>query len=715
MKRTHFYSALLAVLAVGLFVRLTHLEADPPNHFKGLGMDLMTDPYHITHFARNQVLFGEWDPYHETRWTAFRVSLMSVFAWLVFLISGVSRYTANLSAVLLHIGAGLLFVIGILRHYGSGVKPDTVGPHGGVALRPAVAAIVTGGLLATSHILLVFGREPFLENGLLFLAALAFFVTVTAKDTLWGAIVVGALAPLCALAGKLFGAVMVAPIFVTLFLCADRRWRQFAVAGASAVITVALWYIFVIGENAAQYHGYLFEQSYGLYGAPPGLSSLKGALAMFLSYGGEARIFRFEFIFPSLLLATALVLVARNRQKGFFGQNAALVFVVVWAIAAWCGLAPFRYRPVRYAMFVIFPLCGVIGLGAGELWARVTGAGETVKRKLKKAQPYFDWASIPIVFAGITVIIANIRYAQLADTLVREQIWEMIQASMWVAAPVTAIIALLNPIIRKLDWRVWRVAFGALLFSSVIVQAYWFQRMYRGFTFDMRNASRDIGTLTSPNAVFTGNFGPNLALDCDRRCVIYSFGLKIDDSNLFRRYPITHIVVDEGNRVKAVEKFSEARQMAQSGQWTFRDVTVMMFRAGAGEDSARYHPTLFEQGIELAGRNMNDRSFLCGKQFYEQHPENLTARKNYIESAIQIGLVDSALVMGRQLIKDTPNDFSSFLLMQRLCAFVAESYNRRELLAEAATCAEEAIRLNPALEADIRRIAARSYRQPVNR
>ena len=98
------------VIILGLGVRFLWLGIDPPLFFTGQGQALLTDPYNITYFARNRILFGSWDIFDYDRWVVFKYSLMSGFSYLTFLLGGVSRITANLSAVLLSLAGIVLFI-----------------------------------------------------------------------------------------------------------------------------------------------------------------------------------------------------------------------------------------------------------------------------------------------------------------------------------------------------------------------------------------------------------------------------------------------------------------------------------------------------------------------------------------------------------------------------------------------------------------------------
>jgi len=74
----------LGVIAAAIILRFIHLSADPPYFFAGTGQDLLTDPYNVTLFARNKVLFGSWDIFNYPRWIFFKYSLSSAASYILF-------------------------------------------------------------------------------------------------------------------------------------------------------------------------------------------------------------------------------------------------------------------------------------------------------------------------------------------------------------------------------------------------------------------------------------------------------------------------------------------------------------------------------------------------------------------------------------------------------------------------------------------------------
>ncbi|MFQ5606713.1 MAG: hypothetical protein ACE5GA_02105, partial [Candidatus Zixiibacteriota bacterium] len=429
------WALLFALLCLAAFLRLYDLTADPPNHFASLGQALLTDPYHITVHARNKALFGEWEPFGYERWVAFKVSLVSALAYLMFSLSEVSRYTANLTSVILNLLASSLIVLGLLRsRVQTECQPASSAP---------LSALVAGTLLALSHPLIVYSRTPFLENGLLALSAATFYVSIAHRRSLRGAALAGVLAVLCPLAGKLFGALIVFPAVLAIALSGQGAARRLAVFAGSAALTVFLWYVFVLGDQAGEYHAYLQEQSFGLYGAPPGLTSIKTFIMLLVTYGAEFRLFYFEVAIPLLLLLAALWLFVRfrpevwKRDLGFWRERPALTFLVVWAVVAWLGLMVFHYRPLRYSLFVLVPLIGIIGALLGDaLSARVQDEKRLKSRLRSKRRALVSSAAVTLIIwiAVVQGIIAFTPDSQIRPSAV---------SNVWISLLVSVVAGIL--------------------------------------------------------------------------------------------------------------------------------------------------------------------------------------------------------------------------------------------------------------------------------
>jgi len=689
MSRKYFWICFLALFVVAAFLRLYDLEADPPNHFEGLGQALLTDPYHITVYARNQVLFGEWNIFDYDRWVAFKVSLMSGVAWLVFLVGGVSRFTANFASVILNLLSGLLIALGMY----SNARGD---PHRSERSAIHIGVIVFLSLFAVSHTLIVFGRAPFLENGLIFLSALTFLIAVRWRDRSWGIFLVGALVPLCALAGKLFGIVIAVPVLAVILMAPENRGRRVAKLFGGALLATGLWYMTALEGSVADYHLYLSEQSMGLYGFPPGLTSPKMFFEQLVSYGAESRLFHMEPVLPTLLTIAIFALIQKGRGLKLAHLNPAVIFLCVWVITAWLALMPFHYRPQRYALFILLPALGVVGFGVSAFFSE---AGKALIRRTEVV----PWKWIAPTLIGIWLVVTQLFVVYRGV----DQISDEKTLFTWWAFPIALVLTgafvFLRSHLAKLKFGQLRFAICGIVIISISVQLYWFGRMVSKSMHELKHASLDLRDTLSSNAVLTGPFAPALTIDNNLRCVIYSFGLRYDDLDLFQKFPITHIASDDRERVMAEQKFRDLHDLEMCGYWVARINGIRLYRLPS--DSLRpvkYILTDYERSEFKRSKLEIDSAIFYGEKFVWNFPDNRTARRALLFSLAASGSYDSALSVGRRMLDSDPTDFNTAFLLARVMHGIYKNLRTPEALGEREYYVARAIELNPAAEKMIR-------------
>ena len=331
---------LLIVLIIFLAViRFASLDIDPPYFFAGYTQAHLTDPYHLAFAARNAVLFDDWNPFDYHRWDIFKYSLISGVSYIIFSVFGVSRVTANISGLLLNMGGLFLFIMSFTGY-------RTLRERGILTL-----------LLLINGMLIFYGRLPFLENGLIFLSGLAFFIFMRFHEKNRGLFLTGFLIAIAALAGKLFGFILLAPVILSLLYKHRRKALMpslITLAGTAAgVITYTLIFY---GGNVSVMLNYYAEQTTGMYGAPFGFQSPLGFFRQLVTYGESGGLFGLS---PFLTILTGIGLVlfyfTIKHFRDYDRDMLPLFFCAAWLICGFLGLMPFNYRPLRYTLFLFLP------------------------------------------------------------------------------------------------------------------------------------------------------------------------------------------------------------------------------------------------------------------------------------------------------------------------------------------------------------------------
>lgn len=312
----------LFILLFGLavFLRTYHLTADFPAGIS-FSQEIGTDPPQYTVFARDAVLRGDWNPYHDNRYVTYEHSLVSAAARVVFGAFGVGLFQANLTAAILSLLSILLFYFVLRRVLGNGV------------------ALITLLFLATNYLGVFYGRYPFLENGMNLLFLTGLFCSVYFEKRVLGHILFGVFTAAAIVFGKIIGLSFLGGVaayyaFRGFYLRDKRTLYDVGAMSAGFLVVAAVWYFFIFLPQAGMVIGYVKEQAFGLYGVPQGLTSIKHFLWKFLSFGISSEFFNrmpgvsVAALFMVGLLTGVLVVDAHKTHTERFRKTILVVIAV---------------------------------------------------------------------------------------------------------------------------------------------------------------------------------------------------------------------------------------------------------------------------------------------------------------------------------------------------------------------------------------------------
>ena len=606
--------------------RFVNLGADPPLYYTGFGQSLLTDPYHLTFAARNATLFEEWNPFDYHRWDVFKNSLISGVAFLLFQLFGVSRITANIAALILSCG-GFLFFLAVF-----------------LVRRRLVELAASSAFLLLNNLLFFYGRVPFLETGLIFLSGLLFYVFIAFHDRWWGQLLSGVLVAFAALAGKLFGLLLIAPVV----LCLAYRYRSKLVGPVAWTIGgliagAGLYILAIYGGDFSTAVSYYQEHTTGMYPYPPGLTSVVAFFKMFITYGGESGLWDLS-PFQLLLGTAALVVVVIHvgLLDKFSPDHLPVIFCLVWVVAGIAGLSPFFYRPTRYSLFLLLPLAGLVGFVVQEVWSG--------KLSLKIRGAVF---SMPFVFLSCWYTLTQLR---MINTKVGGKFnagIEFMTIAALIAAAFTAVVFLLlskkRTIAVSRRWLYLAALVGVLMIGRQAVLL-WEGIMLPGQHFNEYN--RELSQILDKDAVLTGPFMPALTIDNELKGIIYVFGLADVQPDLFDRYPITHVVENKNNWPNAVKEFPK---LARSQLITYFPITNQVMGLYRLFDASS-PMTDFERGSLFLRFEMVDSALVSLGRFHHDAPDNVLGTTNLAMALYGSGRLedaDSLLQLASELRPDS--------------------------------------------------------------
>jgi hypothetical protein len=648
--RTRWFFLILTalVLAAGFMFWQTDLTADPPMHYTGLGQSLSTDPAQYTWHARNQHLFGEWDPFDYPRWTVYQHSLTSAVAWLWFSVAGVSLEQSNMVGLLLSFGALIFLLLALRRH------------------SPWLLSTVTLAFVMNVS-LITYGRLSYLENGLVFIAAVMLWVYSWWGDRLWGVVACGALAAVATFAGKLFGSLLLPVLIVTIFASGSANRLKMIIAGVLAFFAASLALIAAFyGSDLSAAFAYAGEQSYGLRGFPAGLSSPWDFFEHLIAYGYKNRLlYQSPDIYMFMLVAAGMfvMLPAGNSRLGQLSRVAR--FSMFWMVIVVAGLMPLNYSPLRYALFLI-PAVIV------SCYTMV----DTIRNRKLPIRLSLDRLQMIVLFAAswyfLFHLIGNVFHFNTQPPPVRLLTWSTLPG----AVVLTYLVWLVSKRMTVLISGRW-LTVGLLLVVSLSILANTF-RVKRWHieeeNYNIIEASADLPKILGENAIISGPYGPVLTSGNNLRSFIHLFGVANLDSTLFDRYPITHLAVDFSNWEASVKAFPALGNIQPITSYWIRDIGVNIYNISkifANPEALRYQETDYERAVGHFRKAANDSALFYLESAFEQAPKSKAVSLLLLELLLQQVRTEEARQILTTQATAYPTDFNAQVQLARFLQIVS--------------------------------------------
>lgn len=668
-------SAGLAVICFGIIIRFLWLEIDPPIYFSGISQDLLTDPYNFIHYARNKVLFGAWDIFDFPRWITFKYSLVSMLSYILFEIGGVSRLMTNLASMILNL-SGLFFFVYGMRKFSKRVS------------------FITAVILSINMFLIVFGRYPFLENGLIFLCGAIFLIWSKWGTNRYGIIICGILASLAILSGKLFGIVIIFPLILSLYYTGENKLNHSILMISSFIGSLILFGIFFYGTNINIFTSYFLEQTVGMYDSPISLSSPVTFIEKMITFGSQARQVYFNPFLIIMAGLSVLALTLTSNFKEIIENDRSLLFNLTWLICGAGLLMMFNYRPLRYQLFLILPIAGIIG----TLFCNI-GILKFDKR------PSFLKILISLIllwyiFFHLFLLYYLHYYEKLPSP---HTVWYSLFPALLLSSVFIAIPRLLN-VFRHLRF----ILYGTIMIY-VVIQSFWIVDWMNNRHYNMKEASIDLAGVISNDAVIVGPYSSALTIDNNIRSFVYMFGLSNKEDSLFTQYPITHIATDVSNWEDAVKDFPELEKSEKLTHYWLRDVEVSIIRSSIeNHHNNNYQETLYEKAIGFKSESPTHDSLI-----YYLNAAQMKYRKNksiLLQTAyyyLAVGKPAVAMNAFDRLIAYYPDDFSAYYEKGKALYVLSILRNNSVAARKSEKMFRKAIELNPVADVDIE--ATRQY------
>ncbi len=625
-------------------LRSYYLEADPPPGLS-TSTSVHTDPPLYTWFAKEYVKSGEFNPFHDSRIVVFIPTAVTGLGLVVFGAFGVGFWQQGTIALVFSIGALLLLFLFIRR---------IAGP---------LAGIFYALLTACNYNQLMMGRLPFLEHAMIFFTFLSLVLIAYFRHWVFY-LLAGTALGIGVFFGKVLGIVLLLSFgiyflhrwLVAKEIDASRKVLSFA-GGFMAPALVWMVVNFLLPDTrATSYFGDIFA----LYGEPEGLRSVQHFIWKLVSFGDSSFLME-RMIVPGLLAVFYIsrLLLHYLQTKGriatehpYFGGH---LFVIVSIIGFWAALMIWEYRPLRYQLILIYLICGAAGMVLSDWWRgirRITSP---------KVPVLFYILSYLLLLTVVYKLYAWIgQYVSPKSTFSRDM-----YVILLLAAAVTVAVGMAVRFFRGRNLAaptgVMRIAVVLLatfvLVRGVAAYGYWWQRP----TFTARDNSLDLRMTLSPGAVLSGANAAQLTLENDLGAVVHMFGTESVDPDFFRKYPVTHVLLDESNENRARSDYPELMDSAAHVvTYHIGPEQVRLFRIAGltgNSEAHRYVPSILERAIALYQANRTDEANVLAARFLEEHPENLSGYLTVATVAAQHGQLALAEHSFKKAIEFSPTNY----------------------------------------------------------
>ncbi len=642
----------LVLLAITVFLRFWHLGADSP-HKISFSLGIETDPPQYTLFARNAVKTGDWNPYQDQRYITYLYSLVSGAGWLIYKLFGVGTFQTNVVASILSLLTIIMFYFIVRRALGNGT------------------ALLTMLFIGVNYLGIFFGRRPFLENGMNLLFVLSLFCLVFIEKKILGHFLFGLFFAASVFFGKIIasgfiGVPLVYYIYRLIFL---KQTEVYARAGAAAVGFMAVfvfWFMVIFTPYHEQVTGYVGEQALGLYGMPEAMESFGKFVWKFLSLGKGSEFFD---RMPALTIGSLFLLVLLSNRifagSGSAGSsrycNTRLILIVMWLVSTYLAQMPWNYQPARYQTAMIFPMAAMTAAFIAYLHNqrdRINILNRSVVSNL-----LIFIGVLWLIYRYLGKIISGLGYEYyFKDYIFYAMLMAGVMAGTYafISWKTKIIETTLSPFVR----------YGGIALIIVVFVVYQGRAILAwsdNILYTTSHCSKDLGMILSPGAVISGPYGPALAQENDLGCVIHIFGTSRPDPDLFKKYPITHLITERANEEVARELYPDLMEKAKPVTHYYvncRKLTVYRIAFITGNPEAfDYLPSSYEKAVMFYSLNMPDSADYYLNRFQQLYPNNISGNILVAYYAQHFGEYDKAIELFQDAVDFSPTDFNLHYLL----------------------------------------------------
>jgi tetratricopeptide (TPR) repeat protein len=214
--------------------------------------------------------------------------------------------------------------------------------------------------------------------------------------------------------------------------------------------------------------------------------------------------------------------------------------------------------------------------------------------------------------------------------------------------------------LRPPSWFKYGIVIIAVL-ATVLPHARLYWKWSVAKTFNTVNIAHDLAQIISPEAIVSGPYAADLTQDNRIRNLIHMFGVATVDSAFFKKYPITHLLIDKPNATAAAKQYPNIMKRADLvGQYYMPTRPVHLYRIAGVTGNVladNYILSDYEMCRHFFRNNQIDSGYYYLNKFLNEHPENHAANFFAAEIAREKEQLETAIDFIGRAINFSPTDF----------------------------------------------------------
>ncbi|PIE36105.1 hypothetical protein CSA56_01445 [candidate division KSB3 bacterium] len=531
---------LLLLFLVFLLTRVVHLTADPPQDLSW-SLGLFFDEGVYNHNARNQILFGEWKL---DEWNDYYYSAISTWIkYYVLGLIGVGRSQIRLISIAYSMLSLLFVYLAAKESYGK---------------KTGLIALL---LFGTNYVSTMYSRVGMQDTQTLTVFIIAFYFwqagmrRLNEHGKLWSVymFLAGVTVFISYTYKNLFLYLLPVP-FVALFVSflihvrhPQRRiqiFKAFAALLLGTVSAFSLWYLTFYRPNQdiiSQFGSFFTKQQMFPTTKLSKVLEIMQGNPLF-AYLSHTPVVLFGAFFT--LLALYVILFSEKRSA----LHDSDLYVMTWFWAVFLFTTIIAYRPMRYFLPILPPLCLLTARGLGRL-----NRPECLRPPRHLSVFFFPVAGLwlTIVFGfGLLPLRSRGIHSAPANTFISPTRFDTIGGLL---ASFLCLCVLWKFFTKKkwkipvLPQRFFSVLALVLVLSSVICDGRWYYRWLRTLRFDVADTGRDLMTFIGDTPAYIGGMNaPGVAYDTPYK-VLFSWDQFVNyRENPIEKYRLTHLFLGDG-------------------------------------------------------------------------------------------------------------------------------------------------------------------------